>query len=153
MRTSWERSENIMGKSWEPPGNIEGTSVSIYEYLWTSENIWKHLRSYGHILNTSENVHRISVSNWDHPENIWKHLKTSIEHLEKTIEHLKTFDIILRTTQNPSYRVTFFPLWYIYWKIMWTSENCKTSTYDLGTFWSDFRMQNHSVWLNVLSNS
>ena len=37
------------------------------------------------------------------------------------IKHPNGFDTL--TCDN-----FFFPLWNIYWKIMWTTENCKTST-------------------------
>ena len=50
----------------------ESTSVEylekIQKHLWSSENICEHLRTSEHILNTSENLYRISVINWGHPE-------------------------------------------------------------------------------------
>ena len=69
----WGVSENIMDKSWE--------------HL---ENIWKHLWTSEHTLNTSENVYRTSVtieSILRTSENIWGHLRRS-ENIYRTSENI-----------------------------------------------------------------
>ena len=68
IRTSKKQYGKILRISKEHLENIQ-------EHPWTLENIQEHLRTYEHILNTFENVHRICVSNWEHPENIREHQK------------------------------------------------------------------------------
>ena len=73
------------------------TSVTIWKHLWTSQNI----------LNTSENLYRISVINWGHPgkkclHSGWLSIKvtTQLKTLENSWEYRKTSkssDSILRT--------------------------------------------------------
>ena len=41
------------------------------------------------------------------------------------IKHLSNIQMVLIHSLVITF---FFPLWNIYWKIMWTTENCKTST-------------------------
>ena len=45
-------------------------------------NIWEHLRT-----SWTQNLYRISVINWGHPENIWKQLRTS-ENISGTSENI-----------------------------------------------------------------
>ena len=91
QKTSWKNPANILEKSREHLENIKRTSIEylekIQKHLWSSENICEHLRTSEHILNTSENLYRISVINWGHPENIWKQLRTS-ENISGTSENI-----------------------------------------------------------------
>ena len=62
--------------------------------------ICEHLRTSEHILNTSENLYRISLINWGHPENIWKQLRTS-ENISGTSENISgTYENISGTSEN-----------------------------------------------------
>ena len=91
LKISWKNPANILRTSREHLENMNRTSIKylekIQKHLWSSENICEHLRTSEHILNTSENLYRISVINWGHPENIWKQLRTS-ENISGTSENI-----------------------------------------------------------------
>ena len=111
-----------IGASWKHPGktlqtsrehleNIKRTSINylekIQKHLWSSENICEHLRTSEHILNTSENLDRISVINWGHPEKKCPHrgwlsikVTTQLKTSEDSWEHWKTSKIIWYHPEN-----------------------------------------------------
>ena len=102
--SSWKNPAIILGTSREHLENIRRTSIEnlekIQKHLWSSENICEHLRTSEHILNTSENLYRIFVINWGHPENIWKQLRSS-ENIFGTFENIfGTFENIFGTSEN-----------------------------------------------------
>ena len=100
--------ENILEKSCKHPGtsrehleNIKRTSTEylekIQKHLWSSENVSEHLRTSERILNTSENLYRISVINWGHPEKKCPHrgwlsikVTTQLKTSENSWGHPKT---------------------------------------------------------------
>ena len=67
-----EHPENNLRTSRQHLENIKTTSIEylekIQKHLWSFENICEHLRTCKHILNISENLYRISLINWGHPE-------------------------------------------------------------------------------------
>ena len=79
----------------------------IRKHLWSSDNIGEHLRTSEHILNTSENLYRISVINWGHPEKKCPHrgwlsiqVTTQLKTSENSWEHRKTSKIIWYHPEN-----------------------------------------------------
>ena len=101
----------ILGTSREHLENIKRTSIEylekIQKHLWSSENICEHLRTSEHILNTSENLYRISVINWGHPEKKCPHrgwlsikVTTQLKTSENSWEHRKTSKIIWYHPEN-----------------------------------------------------
>ena len=90
---------------WEHLENIKRTSIEylkkIQKDLWSSENIFEHLRTSEHILNTSQNLYRISVINWGHPEKKCPHrgwlsikVTTQLKTSKNSWEHWQTSKII-----------------------------------------------------------
>ena len=111
LKTSWKNPANILGTSREHLENIKRTSIEylekIQKHLWSSENICEHLRTSEHILNTSENLYRISVINWGHPEKKCPHrgwlsikVTTQLKTSENSWEHRKTSKIIWYHPEN-----------------------------------------------------
>ena len=111
LKTSWKNPANILRTSREHLENIKRTSIEylekIQKHLWSSENICEHLRTSEHILNTSENLYRISVINWGHPEKKCPHrgwlsikVTTQLKTSENSWEHRKTSKIIWYHPEN-----------------------------------------------------
>ena len=85
------------GKILRTPREHPRTSVNIWKHLWRSENI----------LNTSENLCRISVIKWGHPEKKcpqrgWLSIKvtTQLKTSENSWEHWQTSKIIWYHPEN-----------------------------------------------------
>ena len=111
LKTSWKIPVNILRTSREHLENIKRTSIEylekIQKHLWSSENICEHLRTSEHILNTSENLYRISVINWGHPEKKCPHrgwlsikVTTQLKTSKNSWEHRKTPKIIWYHPEN-----------------------------------------------------
>ena len=111
LTTSWKNPANILGTSREHLENIKRTSIEylekIQKHLWSSENICEHLRTSEHILNTSENLYRISVINWGHPEKKCPHrgwlsikVTTQLKTSKNSWEHWQTSKIIWYHPEN-----------------------------------------------------
>ena len=111
LKTSWKNPANILRTSREHLENIKRTSIEylekIQKHLWSSENICEHLRTSEHILNTSENLYRISVINWGHPEKKclhrgWLSIKvtTQLKTSKNSWEHWQTCKIIWYYPEN-----------------------------------------------------
>ena len=111
LKTSWKNPANILRTSREHLENIKRTSIDylekIQKHLWSSENICEHLRTSEHILNTSENLYRISVINWGHPEKKclhrgWLSIKvtTQLKTSKNSWEHWQTSKIIWYHPEN-----------------------------------------------------
>ena len=100
VKTSWKNPANILRTSRKHQEDMYRISRKNPKKLWLSENICEHLTTSEHILNTSENLYRIFVINWGHPENIWKQLRTS-ENISRTSENISgTFENISGTSEN-----------------------------------------------------
>ena len=111
LKTSWKNPANILRTSREHLENIKRTSIEylekIQKHLWSSENICEHLRTSEHILNTSENLYRISVINWGHPEKKCPHrgwlsikVTTQLKTSKNSWEHWQTSKIIWYHFEN-----------------------------------------------------
>ena len=109
--SSWKNPAIILGTSREHLENIKRTSIEylekIQKHLWSSENICEHLRTSEHILNTSENLYRISVINWGHPEKKCPHrgwlsikVTTQLKTSKNSWEHWQTSKIIWYHPEN-----------------------------------------------------
>ena len=101
LKTSWKNPGKILGTSREHLENIKRTCKEylekIQKHLWSSENICKHLRTSEHILNTSENLYRISVINWGHPE---KKMSAQGVVIHKSYNPAENIEKQLRTLAN-----------------------------------------------------
>ena len=110
LKTSWKNPANILRTSREHLENIKRTSIEclekIQKHLRSSENICEHQRTSEHILNTSENLYRISVIYWGHPEKKrlhrgWLVIQKSYNPAENIGKQLRTSEISKTICYHP----------------------------------------------------